>query len=120
MLSQLDVLIAARMTRLVTAAAASSLSDTASFSIGNVIFSQDDPRFIGYESSYSRVLDIVKTESDYVGHDELFRIRETHPTPYTTNYARTRRVCRFWQRLKAIECMAIIFSFIRILVRTAG
>ena len=68
--------------------AASSLSDTASFSIGNVIFSQDDPRFIGYESSYSRVLDIVKTESDYVGHDELFRIRETHPTPYTTNYAR--------------------------------
>ncbi len=31
---------------------------------------------------------MIKEESDYVGHDELFRIRETHPTPNTTDYAR--------------------------------
>ena len=68
--------------------ASPTLSSTATFPIGNAIFSQDDPRFIEYESNYSRVLNIVKAESDYVGHDELFRIRETHPTPYSTNYAR--------------------------------
>ena len=68
--------------------ASPTLSSTATFPIGNAIFSQDDPRFIEYESNYARVLNIVKAESDYVGHDELFRIRETHPTPYTTDYAR--------------------------------
>jgi len=68
--------------------AAPTLANTANFPIGNAIFSQDDPRFFEYELSYSRVLDVIKEESDYVGHDELFRIRETHPTPNTTDYAR--------------------------------
>jgi endo-1,4-beta-xylanase len=68
--------------------AAPTLANTANFPIGNAIFSQDDPRFVEYELSYSRVLDVIKEESDYVGHDELFRIRETHPTPNTTDYAR--------------------------------
>ena len=67
---------------------ASTLKHKSAFPIGNVIFLEDDPRFIEYQSSYSTVIDIIKSESDYVGHDEIFRIRETPPTPFTTNYGR--------------------------------
>ncbi len=74
-----------------------TLKSTSTFPIGNAIFSQDDPRFVEYELRYSRVLDIIKTESDYVGHDELFRIRETHPTPDSTNYARLDAFVEFAQ-----------------------
>ena len=49
--------------------AAPTLANTATFPIGNTIFSQDDPRFVEYELSYSRVLDVIREESDYVGHD---------------------------------------------------
>jgi endo-1,4-beta-xylanase len=66
----------------------STLKHRSAFPIGNVIFLNDDPRFIEYQSSYSKVIDIIKSESDYVGHDEIFRIRETHPAAYTTNYER--------------------------------
>lgn len=66
----------------------STLKDRSAFPIGNVIFVNDDPRFIEYQSSYSDVIDIIKSESDYVGHDEIFRIRETHPTPNITDYSR--------------------------------
>jgi hypothetical protein len=65
-----------------------ALENRSAFPIGNVIFLEDDPRFIEYQSSYLDVIDIIESESDYVGHDELFRIRETHPTPHTTNYGR--------------------------------
>ena len=68
--------------------APSALKSASAFPVGNTIFSQDDPRFVEYELSYSRVLDVIRAESDYVGHDELFRLRETHPTPNTTDYAR--------------------------------
>ncbi len=66
----------------------STLKGAATFPIGNAVFSQDDVRFVDYESNYSVVLNIIKAESDYVGHDELFRIRETHSSPYTTDYSR--------------------------------
>lgn len=65
-----------------------TLKDTASFPIGNAVFLEDDPRFLDYQSSYSSVLEILSDEFDYVGHDEIFRIRETHPTPESTNYLR--------------------------------
>ena len=74
-----------------------TLASAATFPIGNAVFSQDDARFIDYEASYSTVLDIIKAESDYVGHDELFRIRETHPTPYSTDYSRLDAFVEFAQ-----------------------
>jgi len=64
-----------------------ALKQSSPFPIGNVIFLEDDPRFTEYQSSYANVLDIIKSEADYVGHDEIFRIRETHPTPFTSHYA---------------------------------
>ncbi|MDG2047281.1 MAG: endo-1,4-beta-xylanase [Halioglobus sp.] len=70
------------------AGAPSTLKSLASFPIGNAVFSRDDARFVDYDSNYSLVLDTIKAESDYVGHDELFRIRETHPSPYSTDYSR--------------------------------
>lgn len=65
-----------------------TLKSSSSFPIGNVLFLENDPRFTDYESNYPLVLDIIKEESDYVGHDEIFRIRETHPTPFSTRYER--------------------------------
>ncbi|MFT4520162.1 MAG: endo-1,4-beta-xylanase [Halioglobus sp.] len=65
---------------------AATLKGKSSFPIGNVIFLEDDSRFLDYQSNYSTVLDIIKSEADYVGHDEIFRIRETHPTPQATHY----------------------------------
>jgi endo-1,4-beta-xylanase len=65
-----------------------TLKNRASFPIGNVIYLEDDPRFTDYQSGYSDVLNIVEMEFDYVGHDEIFRIRETHPTPFSRNYTR--------------------------------
>jgi endo-1,4-beta-xylanase len=65
-----------------------TLKSSSSFPIGNVIFLEDDARFIDYQSKYSSVIDIIETEADYVGHDAIFRIHETHPTPQTTNYTR--------------------------------
>jgi endo-1,4-beta-xylanase len=49
-----------------------SLKNRSTFPIGNVIY----------------LLNIVEAEFDYVGHDEIFRIRETHPTPFSNNYTR--------------------------------
>jgi endo-1,4-beta-xylanase len=63
-----------------------TLRSYAPFPLGNVIYLEDDPRFTQYRSSYYQVLDIVNSEFDYVGHDEIFRIRETHPAPHTTHY----------------------------------
>jgi endo-1,4-beta-xylanase len=73
---------------LVDSSGESNLKAGSAFSVGNVFFLEDDPRFIEYQSLYSDVSDIIKSESDYVGHDEIFRIRETHPNPYTTSYDR--------------------------------
>ncbi|NQX90126.1 MAG: endo-1,4-beta-xylanase [Halioglobus sp.] len=58
------------------------------FPMGNIIYLEDDPRFVSYQSHYADVLNITETEFDYVGHDEIFRIRETHPTPFISNYIR--------------------------------
>lgn len=66
----------------------STLKETASFPIGNAVFLEDDERFEDYQSSYSTVLEILGDEFDYLGHDEIFRIRETHPTPNSTDYMR--------------------------------
>ena len=73
---------------LVDSSGESTLKNASAFSIGNVIFLEDDSRFIEYQSIYFDVSDIIKSESDYVGHDEIFRVRETHPTPDTTSYER--------------------------------
>ena len=65
-----------------------SLRNRSVFPVGNVIYLPDDSRFSAYQSSYKDVLDIIAVEFDYVGHDELFRIRETNPTPFSNNYTR--------------------------------
>ena len=66
----------------------STLKDIAAFPIGNVIYLEDDPRFVEYQSNYGDVLDVMQAEVDYVGHDEIFRIRETHPSPDVSRYDR--------------------------------
>ena len=76
----------------------STLKNGSAFSVGNVFFLEDDPRFIDYQSLYYDVSDIIKSESDYVGHDEIFRIRETHPTPYTKSYERLDEFVEFAER----------------------
>ena len=65
-----------------------TLKNSASFPIGNVLFLEDDARFTDYQANYATVLNIIEKEFDYVGHDEIFRIRETHPTPFSTDYRR--------------------------------
>ena len=65
-----------------------TLKNRSMFPVGNVIYTEDDSRFTAYQSSYNDVLDIIAREFDYVGHDELFRIRETNPTAFSTNYTR--------------------------------
>ena len=65
-----------------------TLKNRSIFPVGNVVYTEDDSRFSAYQSSYSNVLDIIAMEFDYVGHDELFRIRETNPTPFSSNYSR--------------------------------
>jgi endo-1,4-beta-xylanase len=67
---------------------AATLRNQATFPVGNVIYLEDDHRFTAYQSNYAEVQSIVESEFDYVGHDEIFRIRETHPTPFSSNYIR--------------------------------
>ena len=67
---------------------ATTLKGQATFPVGNVIYLEDDHRFTAYQSKYAEVQNITETEFDYVGHDEIFRIRETHPTPFSSNYTR--------------------------------
>jgi len=65
-----------------------TLKSRSMFPVGNVVYTEDDSRFTAYQSNYNDVLDIIAKEFDYVGHDELFRIRETNPTPFSSNYTR--------------------------------
>jgi len=65
-----------------------TLKSLADFPIGNIIYLEDDHRFTQHTDTYDAVLDIIRQEVDYVGHDELFRIRETHPGPLSSNYSR--------------------------------
>lgn len=68
--------------------AALTLKNRSMFPVGNVVYAEDDSRFTAYQARYNDVLDIIATEFDYVGHDELFRIRETNPEPFSSNYTR--------------------------------
>ena len=42
----------------------STLNGNSTFPIGNVIFLEDDPRFIDYQSKYAQVIDIIEEEAD--------------------------------------------------------
>lgn len=66
----------------------STLKGRSTFPIGNVVYLDDDARFTEYRSDQPRVAEIMREEVDYVGHDEVFRIRETHPGPSSTRYER--------------------------------